>query len=372
MNYFRLVSLWLVLTVLMTGCTLEHPLEDRTMTLLLGIDLDEENNLTFYEVSPIFNESAKDKVEVIEVKANSIRQSSREFDARTTGEITGSKIQVLILGQRILEQDGWFSILDAMYRNSAFSSNTRVVMTKDPVSKIVNFKAPQKPLVFEYVKDLIDQYNRRNYTVLTTLRELHRQIFEKGMTPSISEIEDGDDLHIIGTALLDDKEKYIYSLTPEQTTILLILQKEEQKQILFTGTSLTNKDENSVLHKNEMAFTAQDAKTKIKVSHNDDHFTFDIKIKLDVVLTEILFPFDLEKDRKKLEKAMQTQLEKKFIDFIQKFQEHKIDPVGLGLYARAYHYKEYKKVEDHWGEILANSTINVSIDLSLVGRGSVK
>lgn len=58
--------------------------------------------------------------------------------------------------------------------------------------------------------------------------------------------------------------------------------------------------------------------------------------------------------------------------FIKKVQENKIDPIGLGLYARAYHYEQYKKVEEHWGEALSKSNINVSLDVDIQSMGAIK
>ncbi len=74
--------------------------------------------------------------------------------------------------------------------------------------------------------------------------------------------------------------------------------------------------------------------------------------------------------KEELIKRIEQELEQQFEHLIKKIQKKKIDPVGFGLYARAYHYKEYKKVEDNWGNALAESDINVSVKIDINSNGS--
>lgn len=55
----------------------------------------------------------------------------------------------------------------------------------------------------------------------------------------------------------------------------------------------------------------------------------------------------MEKQAKQLEEKIAEQLMQQFDRLIKKLQARKIDPVGLGLYARAYEYEHYKRVEEH-------------------------
>lgn len=49
------------LLMMLTSCGYQVPLEDTTIVLILGIDLDEDNNLIFYESSPVFNKERRFK-----------------------------------------------------------------------------------------------------------------------------------------------------------------------------------------------------------------------------------------------------------------------------------------------------------------------
>ena len=125
-------------------------------------------------------------------------------------------------------------------------------------------------------------------------------------------------------------------------------------------------DEGGIFDKNEISINVSPVKTKVKTRDNQDKFHFDYKIHMAVNIVERLFPIDRIKDEE-LEKMIEKELKSQFESLIKKIQENKIDPIGLGLYARAYQYEQYKKVEDHWTEALAESNINVSIDIKSMG-----
>src|SRR3954466_6698437 len=110
MKRMCLSILFVLLVTMLLSCGRSIPLEDLTISLILGIDLDDKNNLIFSELSPVFNKSAKKNVETYQVEAKSIRESRKYFDALTTGEVTAAKIQILLIGKRVLEHEDWFSI----------------------------------------------------------------------------------------------------------------------------------------------------------------------------------------------------------------------------------------------------------------------
>ena len=89
-------------------------------------------------------------------------------------------------------------------------------------------------------------------------------------------------------------------------------------------------------------------------------------------LTTHLFPYDISKDAKKLEKQAAEQMKAQMEKVIKTIQKHEIDPIGLGIYARAFEYKEFKKVEDNWGEAVKDADINVKLDLTIGAMGPVK
>jgi 3-isopropylmalate dehydratase small subunit len=76
--------------------------------------------------------------------------------------------------------------------------------------------------------------------------------------------------------------------------------------------------------------------------------------------------------KEQLTKEVENELKNEIDDLMKKIQKKKVDPIGLGLYARAYHYPHYKKVENNWGEAFAESDVNVSVKIDINSNGAVE
>ncbi len=355
----------------LTGCGRNIPLEDLTIPLILGIDLDERNQLIFSEASPVFNKNAKKNLEVYQLEANSIRGSRKYFDTLATGEVTAAKIQVLLLGKRVLAHDDWYSILDTVYRNPTFSINTKVIVVDGRVSDVMNYEPKDKALLSLHLKDVIDKNIKRTRTVINTLQVLHRDMYEKGITPSITEVKKEKDVQLAGVSLLDQKGKYVDSLGIQEVALLQLLKKEKREELTFTLPIASIRGEGGIFHKNVLSIDVKHVRTKIKTRYVQDRFRFDYGFRMHVALVERLFSED-SITRGELERMIEKELTARFEDLIKKIQNNRIDPIGLGIYARAYQYQHYKKVEKHWAAALAESDIHVSVDVIINTMGAVK
>lgn len=356
------------LLILLSSCARNVPLEDSTIALLLGIDLDEENHFLVSESSPVFNKVAKKPIETYELKAKTIRDSRKYFDALEMGEITAAKIQVLLVGKRIIEHANWFPVLDTIYRNPQFSMNTKVFMVDGPVNEIMFFEPKAKPQLPLHLKEVIDNSIKRSRTVDATVQNLHREIYEKGITPAISKIKKDDDLKLDGVVLLDKKGKFVDSLGIEETSYLIVLRNEMREELTFS-LELPLKEE-EIFHKNEISLEVMRIHNKVKTKYADGKFHFDFNIKMIVDVAEKLF-YGEDVKKEKLEKMIAEQLKLNIEKLIKKFQEKEVDPIGLGLYARAFYYDQYKKVEDNWPETFANSHINVKVQIKIKSQGAI-
>ncbi|MCP1307503.1 Ger(x)C family spore germination protein [Paenibacillus tyrfis] len=367
----RWLSLGLLLLLFVPGCSSDKiNVEDLTLGLMLGMDLDQDNHMVYYLSSPVFNKEAKKKNEEFGRKAETFRQSMTGFDAMTTGVTIRGKVQVMLVGKRVLQHPDWFRLFDVVYRDAKYSVNARVVAVDGPVAEVINFYPLDKPRLPLHLTRLIDTANRRSITVKTTLQEMHRQMYEKGITPSISEVKMGKAVEVKGTAVLNELGKYAELLGLQESTLLLILQ-DRAKEVNLS-VRIPGEDERGPIRRSAITFRVKSAKVKIKTKHVQDKFQFDINIQLPIALSERLFPFDVRKKGDKLQKAIEEQVKRQFEQMIGGFQKHQIDPIGLGLYARAYEYQAYKKVQDHWGEAFAKADVKLSVKTEITDMGPVK
>lgn len=366
----RRMGIVLFIMMILSGCGRNVPIEDLTITLMLGLDLNDNKELVVSESSPVFNTEAKKNIEKYQLKAKSIRDSRKYFDALETGDVTAAKIQIILVGEKILEHENWFTILDTIYRNPAFSMNSNILMVDGKVSDVLFFEPEEKPQLPIHIKNMIQNNIHRTRAVNTTLQMLHRQMHDKGMTPIIPKIKKDKDIKFAGTALLDKKGVYVDSLNIEESSYLLILQNEKNKELTLSMPMKEIEEDGGIFHKNELSFVVNKIKTKVKTDYKEENFHFNIKIKGTASIVERLFSDEISNNE--LKEMIAKEMTSKINELIEKFQKHKIDPIGLGTYARAYHYDQFKEVEDNWGEAFSKASVDVSIDIEITSVGVIK
>jgi Ger(x)C family germination protein len=367
----KLLVVFIVLAVVfVTGCYDRMDIENVAFPLTLGLDLNEEEELIVYLVQPVFSEKIKKKSDELSVKAHTLRQSRGEFDRYSMGFFIGRQVQQILIGKRVLQHEGWFKLMDVFYRDAKNPLSPKVIAVDGLVSEIISYQTDDKPMLPLFLNGLIESKSEHSETVEADLQDLHHQMFEKGITPALSEIKLNKDIKLEGTTLLDHKGVYAASLDTDETMFLSMVQKKSDTAIF--SFKIPGEPKQSPFETDMLSFTASEADTKIKTSFRDDRFRFEIKVDMPVSLTERLFSFNMQKNKKELEEMIAKQTEKKLKKLIEKIQKNKIDPIGLGLYARAYEYKSYKKVEERWGEALSEADIKLTVDVTINSAGPVK
>ncbi|MBU5444880.1 Ger(x)C family spore germination protein [Paenibacillus sp. MSJ-34] len=357
----------------LTGCKDQNLIENLTLSLVIGMDLNEQNEFEVSISSPVFNKEAKDKEEEFQVTSTTLRKSRDEFDKVVLGSTAGGKAELILVGKKLMRHPGWATILDALYRDPKNTVTPRLVMVDGPVYDIIRLSPKDKPRLPLYLMKVIDMAYVRNVTVRTTLQQFYRHHKEKGMTSAITEIGlKGRDIQILGTALLDDREKYKLTISSTETKLLNMMKQPGKGAFPLTLQLPEFKSSLRFLPTNQLSFNTFSVKTRKKARYDRGKFRFDVNIKMAIFLTERLFPIDMRKETRALERCIESELERQFADFIRKIQAAKIDPVGFGMYARAYAYPQWKKVEDDWGEEFADAEVNVKVDVEIQGMGAMK
>ncbi|MBP1964654.1 Ger(x)C family spore germination protein [Paenibacillus aceris] len=367
----KIMLLLMAVILLLPGCDDRMDLENISLVLMMGIDLDKDDNLVFYSSSPVFNKEAKEKNEQSKVRAITGRESRNKLDARVSALISNGKIQSILLGKRLLEHEEWFKLLDVYFRDSKANSFVRILAIDGPVEDIMFFKPVDKRRLPLHVAKLIDTSNSRNLAADTTLFTLHRQMYEKGITPYIPQLRKNEEIIATGTALLNKKGKYLTSLNLKENELLTLLQDKVQGSLSYT-IQLPKESKEDLFSAGAVTFYVLHFKRKVHVTYSQDQFHFDVELDLPLRLTEKLFALDVESEGKKLEEMINKELDKQMKELIAKFQKYQIDPIGLGLFARAYQYDAWKKVDDRWGEAFSKAEVNVHVKTKIQDMGEIK
>jgi len=372
LRLFFVSCLFITICLTASACGDQLYLENAATPLALGMDLDKNEKFHFYSSAPVFSKNIKKKSQETSGSANSLRQSKAIQDSQSSGSIQGRNYQVILLGRHFLSYEDWFPMLDVLFRDARNTVTDRVIAVDGSLEDVFALNPPDQPLLPILLRGMVDTKSIKSETYATTAQEFHRQFYDRGLTPYIAEVKIvNNQVRLKGSALLNQKGKYELSLGPQETILLSILQKQASPGFSLSYP-IPGEPVNGPFETNILSLTGAKVKTKIKTTYENNKFKFDIHVKTRVGLSEHLFPFNVEKDDTKLEKQVAVIMQDQFTSIIEKLQKHKIDPIGLGVYARANEYKEFCKVEDHWGEALANAEVHVKVDLEITSMGPVK
>ncbi|MGG0177854.1 Ger(x)C family spore germination protein [Gottfriedia acidiceleris] len=369
MKKFAKCLLIVMLLIGLTGCNDKINIEDITIALLWGIDIDQQGEVIIYMASPVFSKDAKEKNEHFKVKSLSLREARDFIDTKAVGITSGGKVQTVLIGKKVIEQKNWYSLLDLFYRDPKMRLNADLVVVNGSVSDIFEFRPKDKPRLSIFIAQLIKTANFRNVSVRTSLRYFYKMNLEKGITPFVPELTLKDNaLEVSGTILLNNQNEYRRTLSLKETMLLIILQDKIVGQLtMWLNGNQYKKNENTISN-NSISFYINDIKRNVKKKFHDGKYEFNLNLKLPIVITES--PIKLtDNSEGKLIKEIENDLQKELNFFVKSLQNDKVDPIGLGLFARSFKYSEWKKIEDNWAGAFQQSKIKLKVKVILVDKG---
>ncbi|WCR27463.1 Ger(x)C family spore germination protein [Paenibacillus thiaminolyticus] len=367
------IVILLLIVLPLPGCATYTTIENMTLSLLVGLDLDEEDNLLLAISSPVFSKEAKENEEDFEVRSTSLRHSREEFDKRALGITTAGKTQIIIIGKRLAAEENWGALLDSFYRDTKNTVSARVVYFDGDLSDLIHFSAKNKPRLPIHLSKLVDTGLLRNETTKTTVQEFHRHLHEKGMTPSITGLRKEEGLALTGTALLDKSSRFKMMANSDETKLIYILRNKTKGEFPFTlHLPMSPGKGPDKVDMKQVSFNLQRIKPKIHARYAQGRFIFDVDVRSIVYVTERLFPYDVMEPYDELEQKIAANLEQQFNTLIRKLQKARLDPAGFGMYARAHAYPHWKKAQDHWVDYFEDAIVNVKVKVKIIGMGSTK
>ncbi|PGS53972.1 Ger(x)C family spore germination protein [Bacillus sp. AFS041924] len=369
MKKFANCLLSVLLLIGLTGCKDKINIEDITIALLWGVDIDQQGDVIIYMASPVFSKDVKEKNEQFKVKSLSLREARDIIDSRSTGITAGGKVQTLLIGRKVIEQKNWDSLLDLFYRDPKMRLNADLVVVNGSVSDIFEFSPKNKPSLSIFIPQLIKTANFRNVSVRTSLRFFYKLTAEKGVTTFAPELTLKDNiLEISGTTLLNNQNEYQRTLSLKETMLLIILQDKNEGQFSMWLQPKQHKKIKNTISNNNISFYINDIKRNVIKKYHNGKYQFNINLKLPVAITES--PIKLNnKSEAKLKKEIENDLQMELNQLVKSLQNDKVDPIGLGLFARSFKYAEWKKVEDNWVSAFQQSKIKVKVKIILVDKG---
>ncbi|MEH7538242.1 Ger(x)C family spore germination protein [Bacillus toyonensis] len=369
--------IWIVICcICLIGCSQRIPLEKVSLILLIGLDRAPNGDIKVGTSIPLFHHKQQQSTIEQWTQASTVYNGFSKIDTKLTGYMTASKAEIILIGKKLARESNWLQELDSSYRDPYATINAKVVLVDGPVEEIFTINKPDKPSLPSYISSVIESSIQNNQSVSSTIQQLTREQNEEGMTQIVPVIQKTkNEIDTIGIALLDRQGKYLTRIPKKDVKFFNLINKSKNTGRMILHLALPPKKSNK---KTNTSIFVQNAKRKIDVNFKNGKFVINLQINANVALIEktnanlIKGHYDNKKNINNLENVIEKEINKELQNMLDEIQQNKIDPIGLSLYARAFQYKEWKKVKGDWSQALAEAKINVKTHVKIKDTGTIR
>jgi len=369
--------IWIVLCcVYIIGCSQRIPLEKVSLILLIGLDRTPNGDIKVGTSIPLFHHKQQKSTIEHWTQASTVYTGFSKIDTKLTGYLTASKAEIILIGKKLARETNWLQELDSSYRDPYATINAKVVLVDGHAEEIFKIHKLSKPSLSSYINGVIESSIQNNQSVSSTIQQLMREQNEEGMTQTVPIIKKtNNEIDTVGIAFLNRRGKYLTHLPKKDVKFFNLINKPKSNGRMILHLALPSKKSNK---KTNTSIFVQNATRKVDVTFQNGKFVFNLDINANVALVEktnsnlIKGYYDNKKNIYNLKSAIQKEINNNLQNILNEIQQNKIDPIGLSLYARAFQYKEWKKVKGNWSQAIAEAKINVKTHVKIKDTGTIR
>lgn len=183
-----------VLSVMMflSGCAGVEP-EKRMYPLALGADTSEEGFVITYGMPDLPQATGQEKqeeggnVSALTIRGMDFGEIEAQYNRSQEKYLDMGHLQVLILGNGILEDGKWITLLEYLEQEPFVGENVYVFRTENP-KEVLEWKNGKGTSIGEYLTGLLENRMSGQQKQGVTLREVYHQRYQSGMMPELPEI----------------------------------------------------------------------------------------------------------------------------------------------------------------------------------------
>ncbi|NLW21651.1 MAG: Ger(x)C family spore germination protein [Tissierellia bacterium] len=394
-----LLNLFIILAFFLTGCQDAREVQELGITLLIGIDIEDDKLvLTGEVVDPAFTQPGKGDtsqnniVKYVQGTGNNIYEALRDLVLKFDRLLFGYHNKVIIIGEEVAKR-GIVGYIDQLFRSREIRETSYMLVAKGgkayevmginsglegiPAMHILkliqNAKDNPKAVDMNMVNFLRHYYHEGHQTILGVMEKKKKRRINKG-----SQTEGTEDLElsILGSAIFNKDVLAGYLNGNDTKAVNYVMNNARGGTITFI-TPLPDKGERletGTGHNNLSSLVVINNKSKNDVEIKGDKVLLKTKIRVRGFLEEVVGNIDIAKreNLRKMEEACSKAVEEGIKSTVRKVQrEYKLDVFGFGLAFNKKYPQEWKKVKDNWDEIFAEADFEIEVETNIIRTGII-
>lgn len=385
-KWYYVFLIWIMLSLLLTGCWSRRELNELAIATALGIDKTNDGYLVTVQVvnpSQVAGKTVTTRTEVVtfSITGETVFEALRKLTIEAPRKIFVSNIKTIVLGEE-LAKDGIYKTLDFISRDHEMRTNFYITVARNTTAnRILQIQTALEKIPSMKIANTLESAEK-NWSAIKTveLDELISSLTSPGKQPVLTGIKyAGDDDF---GASIQNVER-VHPITRILADTIAVFYEDRLKGWLTEEESMgynyiTDNVENTVevIEYNGCTITIETMNSKTKVSGKvkGDLPSIQIEVQVRGNIGELQCPVDITQN------ATIKEIENEYADIYKEHMRAAIDRAqtefnsdifGFGEVIYRAHPKEWKKIQDQWSEIFPTVDVQIKVDAQIQDIGTI-
>lgn len=345
----------LLCILLLAGCTQKKVIDDINIATGIGID-KADDQLQGSIMIPVFKPDKSMENFIFTAKGTIMRDVAAQMQQKASQPILSGSLDIALFEEKVA-RDGIVQVLDVFLRDPSVGARVHLAVVDGKAQEVFEGNYGDRGNA-QYLKELIEHNMRGGNLPVANLHRFLFDFYQQGKDPYLPYLrkESNKLVTLAGVALF--KNEKVVDILHENNLFYFKLLVDR-----FTMGQVKVKEEHG-----EATVKSITSDTKMKLTKRNP-YEITVNIRLKGILTEHQ-GIRLEEDEvKKVEKAMEKQINKNCMKLLEQFQKQKVDPIGIGHFVktktRNFNFKK-------WSTDYENVTFKVSTNVRILEVGVVE
>ncbi len=280
-----------------TGCAKGVELEDREFVLALGVEIQEDKVLFYYDTSNTQDGSGEASQEVVRIEADAFYELTSAYGQQSDKYLDYNHLKALVIGKNLAsDADKLSELLQFIEQNELFARNTKLFFSED-AERIFSLCTSMNTALGEYLENL---YVDSDYYVegqSASLGDLIKHRHEKEETFLVPVLKAGEKQPLIDSYGIVRDVQWIEKLRPQEA------------ELVFLGNGVNIKETVKV----DRTYAVKINNVRKEVAFSDDK---SINAVVTLEIRGQLKNKEAGKQKREIETEMEKQLEENYGQFL--------------------------------------------------------
>ncbi|WP_066048546.1 Ger(x)C family spore germination protein [Robertmurraya korlensis] len=360
----RKLPILLLFCILLTGCWDQHLMKNAILVQILSYDLEDNDDFLLGVSIPIIEDPSGGAQALVQSETFSAvgltpRDSRKKIAREISGTLDTSKNKLILFGEQMAATDIYPS-LDVIWRDPRNSLGATLGIVEGKAVDLLKIKPKHKTNVSEYIQDALTSAEENTIVPNETIQTLASELLDPGEDVVLPYLKSNSKKSaiVVGLALMDER-KYSGNLSPQDSTLLLLLKDKIGKYARFT-TKVNDEEEFDI--NNYISFSVQQLKRKLKVQVNDGVVSVYLNLNVKINIEE--YPKgDVPEQINRLNEVLSKELTTDADRVINTLQQANCDAFGIGRRLMAFHPKtwEMQDKKDYFKNVKFTTKVKVDV-----------